>query len=130
MSQDPEFPDLNRPHWQPTWGPNGEGFCIAIMTPGRILTKEEQAEFDLMNEELANAEQIIAPADDDEAKEGPPHRDPVGTAKTPQKLGNTATGWEAWIDEGLFPLLLLHFRIADQNLKLTSVLFRPSDLLL
>jgi hypothetical protein len=100
---DPDFPDwypdLNGPHWQPTGGPNGEGFCIAIMTPGRILTGEEQARLDSYDEELANAYQIIIP--DENQEEGPPHRDPVGAAKTPRKLGNTETGWEMWDDDSM-----------------------------
>lgn len=107
---DPNFPnwqpDLNGPHWQPTGGPNGAPFSIAIGRPGSpAKSQKEEEQLQSIRRELENSDQIILP-DDEEDEEletdngGPPHRDPIEGAKTPRKIGTTATGWEVWLDDG------------------------------
>jgi hypothetical protein len=97
-------PDLSGPHWQPTGGPNGEPLSIAIGRPASPPKTEEQRKiFEIYQQEMENAEQMIIPDDEeDEVEEGPPHRDPPEGSKMPRKLGTTATGWEVWLDESMF----------------------------
>lgn len=101
---DPEFPEwhpnLSGPHYQPTGGPNGTSFSIAIGRPGAPPpTDDEENLFRLYEKEIANACQMIIPDEDEKPEDGRPHRDPVGDSKFPRKLGATATGWEVWLDE-------------------------------
>ena len=96
-------PDLDGPHWQPTGGPNGTPFSIAIGTPGKILSDQEKELWESYRREMENAHQIIIPDDEEEAGEeaGPPHRDPVEGSTIRRKMGTTATGWEAWLDDSM-----------------------------
>jgi len=101
---DPEFPDwhpdFNGPHFQPTGGPNGTPFSIAIVRPGTGHdSSEEKQRTKLYQRELAGAYQSIIPDDeDDDEIQGPQHHDPILGSAVPRKLGETETGWEVWLD--------------------------------
>jgi hypothetical protein len=111
--QNSEFPDwhpdLNGPHWQPTGGPNGTPFSVAIGRPGSPPKSDKENELlELYRREMETADQIIIPddEDDDEEEAGPPHRDPVEGSTLRRKIGTTATGWEVWLDDSMcFPIL-------------------------